>query len=293
MQLPASAHLTAAQKDFFEEQGYLVIPNALSSREIERFTALVDKIDCKARQERELTPDAFVEVRNAIAHEHALLELLDWPAAFPLVAELMGPSLQLNTSHVMIRPPQPSGTAASFKAIDWHRDGCEEVYPVHGTFPWIYTKIGYFLTDLSRPDMGNLRVIPGSHKRAERPAKSSDGADPQGAIQVLTKPGDAVIFQQRLWHAVGPNFSNTVRKNIYMGYCYRWVKPLDYVTQSPELIAKGTPIQKQLLGDCQSEMTFWKPKEEEVPLRAWVKEHALQRDRRPAPSVLAEPALPA
>jgi ectoine hydroxylase-related dioxygenase (phytanoyl-CoA dioxygenase family) len=117
--------------------------------------------------------------------------------------------------------------------------------------------------------MGNLRVIPGSHKRAEKPPQSP-GSDPEGAIQVLTNPGDAVIFQQRTWHAVGPNLSSTVRKNIYMGYCYRWVKPLDYLVQSRELIEKGTPIQRQLLGECRSEMTFWLPKEGEVPLRDWI-----------------------
>ena len=289
---PKPAHLTADQKDFFEENGYLIIPGALNSREIAHFTALVDAMDRRHRQAQELGPEPFVEIRNAIAKEHALLELIDWPSAFPLVVELMGPSLQLNTSHTMVRPPQPSGTVASFKAIDWHRDGCEEVFAVHGTFPLIYTKIGYFLTDLSRPDMGNLRVIPGSHKHAAKPPQRAGDSDPQGAIQVLTRPGDAVLFQQRTWHAVGPNFSNTVRKNIYMGYCYRWVKPLDYVAQSPELIAKGSAIQRQLLGECNSEMTFWLPKEGEVPLRAWLNAHAAPSAQRPAPSVHAEPAVP-
>lgn len=276
LQRPQPTHLTADQKAFFEENGYLIVPGALSPREIEHFTTLVDALDRKHRQLQELGPGAFLEVRNAISKEHALLDLLDWPAAFPLVAELMGPSIQLNTSHAMVRPPQPGGTAASFKAIDWHRDGCEEVFAVHGTFPWIYTKIGYFLTDLSRPDMGNLRVVPGSHKKAEKPPTQPGNSDPDGAIQVLTRPGDAVIFGQRTWHAVGPNFSDTVRKNIYMGYCFRWVKPLDYVTHSADLIAKGTPIQRQLLGECKSEMTFWLPKEGEVPLRAWLKEHTAQ-----------------
>jgi len=270
---PAAARLSAAQKEFFETQGYLVIKGALCPEQVAHWTEV---LDAAHRRAHAVQPGGFVEIRNAVAKEAAFLELLDWPSTFPLVAELMGPALQLNTSHAMVRPPQPGGTAASFKASDWHRDGCAEVFPVHGTFPWIYTKIGYFLTDLSQPGRGNLRLIPGSHLKAERPETRPGQIDPDGAIEVLTAPGDAVIFQQRMWHAVGPNLSEIARKNIYFGYCYRWVKPLDYVTQSAELIALATPIQRQLLGECKSEMTFWIPKEDEVPLKSWLAEHAKQ-----------------
>jgi ectoine hydroxylase len=273
MHRPSAAHLSLDQKNFFEENGYLIVENALRRDEVQHYTRIVDEMDARHRAANALTREPFVEIRNAIAKEHALLGLLDWPSTFPLVAELMGPALQLNTSHVMVRPPQPAGTTASFKAIDWHRDGCAEVFPVHGTFPWIYTKIGYFLTDLTERGRGNLRVIPGSHKQAAKPNQPKGQVDPDGAIEVLTKPGDAVIFQQRTWHAVGPNLSEITRKNIYFGYCYRWVKPLDYLTQSQELIAKATTVQRQLLGEQKTEMTFWLPKEDEVPLKGWLKEH--------------------
>lgn len=271
---PNIARLTAAQKSFFEENGYLIVKGALNPEQIGYWTRVVDEMDAAHRAARSLQNDVFVEIRNAVAKEPRLLELLDYPAAFPLVAELMGPAIQLNTSHVMVRPPQPAGTAATFKAIDWHRDGCAEVAAVHGTFPWIYTKIGYFLTDLTQPGRGNLRLIPGSHKRSDPPARQPGAIDPDGAIEVLTEPGDAVLFQQRTWHAVGPNFSTITRKNIYVGYSYRWVKPLDYLAQSAELLAQATPIQRQLLGEYTSEMTYWLPKDEEVPLKAWMAQHA-------------------
>lgn len=270
---PPAAHLTPKQKAFFEENGYLVIEGALGQEDCARAIELVDALDRRHRAQNAVDAEAFVEIRNAIAKEPGFLDLIDWPGAFPLVAELMGPALQLTTSHTMVRPPQPKDTPANYKRIGWHRDGCAEVSAVHGTYPWIYTKIGYFLTDLSRPGMGNLRVIPGSHKKADCPPTKEGAIDPEGAIEVLTKSGDAVLFQQRLWHAVGPNTSEVTRKNIYVGYCYRWVKPLDYLTQPQELLARATPIQRQLLGECPSEMTFWLPKDGEVPLKAWLKEH--------------------
>jgi len=270
---PPAVHLTEAQKAQFEDQGFLVVKNVIAPEARAHFLKLIEDLDCRHRAENQTAPEAFVEIRNAVHREHGFLELLDWPAGFPLIAELMGPDIQLCTSHTMVRPPQPQDTPASYKRIDWHRDGCAQVHPVHGTFPWIYTKIGYFLTDLSRPGMGNLRVIPGSHKHAVCPPRKP-GEDPAGAIEVLTEAGDAVIFQQRLWHAVGPNTSAVTRKNIYVGYCFRWVKPLDFLQPDSALLAKASPLQRQLLGEYTSEMTFWLPKDEEVPLRGWLKEHA-------------------
>ena len=145
---------------------------------------------------------------------------------------------------------------------------------VNGAYPLMYAKIGYFLTDLSRPDRGNLRVVPGSHLSARTP-EMDDNGEPVGAIQVLTKPGDAVFFEQRTWHAVGPNFSDTPRKNIYFGYCHRYLKAIDFVTQAAELLEKATPIQKQLLGHVTNSLGFYLPRDEDVPLKAWMAENGL------------------
>ena len=268
-----AARLTAAQRAFFEDNGYLVVEHALSPAQCDAYIALIDRLDRRRRDEHGLAGDAFVEVRDAITKEPGFLPLVTQPSVFGLVAELMGPNIQLNTSHTMVRPPQPPDTDAAFKRIDWHRDGAPDMQPVHGTMPWLYTKVGYFPTDLSEEGMGNLRVIPGSHKVAERPPIHADSIDPVGTIEVRTRPGDAVIFQQRLWHSVGPNRSRVTRKNVYLGYCRRWVKPLDYVTPDPALLRDATPIERQLLGEVASELTFWLPRDDELPLRAWLEEH--------------------
>lgn len=276
---PAPAVLSDDQREFFGENGFLIVEGALSAEECAHYVGLIDDLDRRQRAERGLDEKAFVEVRNAIGKQPGFLPLITHPSAFPLVAELMGPHIQLNTTHTMVRPPQPPDTAATYKRIDWHRDGSPYLPTVNGAVPWVYTKIGYFLTDLSEPGMGNLRIIPGSHKRAARPETPPGAIDPPGAIEITTKPGDAVIFQQRLWHAVGPNLSSGTRKNIYVGYCYRWLKPLDYLVPDPDLLAEATPIERQLLGEYHSEMTFWKPKDDEVPLKAWLAERTRNTGR--------------
>jgi hypothetical protein len=79
-----------------------------------------------------------------------------------------------------------------------------------------------------------------------------------------------------------------VRKVFYVGYHYRWLRPADYSQQDPELMARSSPIRRQLLGaldspgDPMGTDPFWEPSScywlikrgEDVPLRAWAEERA-------------------
>jgi ectoine hydroxylase-related dioxygenase (phytanoyl-CoA dioxygenase family) len=257
--------MTPQQREDFQRDGFIVVRDVLNAEQIAHFIEIVDSL---AHEERGDDESQTVEIRNAIARHDGLLPLLDWQATFPLIAEIMGWNIQLTTSHVFVRPPTPKENQ-QFKAIGWHCDGASPQFPViAGQLPRMYAKVGFFLTDLSQPDSGNLRVVPGSHLRAAPPETDENG-EPIGAIQVLTKPGDAVLFEQRTWHAVGPNYAPHARKNIYMGYCYRWLKAIDFVSQSPELIARANPIQKQLLGSVSDPISYYLPGRypEDVPLK--------------------------
>ena len=271
----SAAHLTDQQREFFAEQGYLIVPGALNEAQVAHYTNLVDEMAFDDRARREVGHDANVEIRNAVARRAELLPLLDNPSTFPLMTELLGWNIQLTTSHVFVRMPTP-GAAASFKASGWHCDGPRPMFPeVNGAYPLMYAKIGYFLTDLSEPDRGNLRLVPGSHLSAKEPEKDESG-EPVGAIQVLTRPGDAVFFEQRTWHAVGPNFSETPRKNIYIGYCHRYLKAIDFMTQAPGLLEQANPIQRQLLGAVTHDLGYYLPRDADVPLKAWLEEHTVR-----------------
>ena len=71
------------------------------------------------------------------------------------------------------------------------------------------------------------------------------------------------------WHSIGHNWSGKPRKTIFMGYAYRWVKPMDYISMPDELVAKcTTPIQKQLLGVVGDSLSYYLPKDEDVSLKA-------------------------
>ena len=269
--------MTAEQQRFLDANGYLIVPNVLGQDMIERLSATIDRLYHAAVREDRLNQAGAFELRNCIAHDDVFLSLLDWPETVSLVPYILGWNVQLDTSHVIVRPPQPADTAAAYKAIGWHRDGGIAVRQLPEPLPRMRLKICYVLSDLSQPGRGNTRFIPGSHTRLGRPSHQEGAIDPDGAIEVLANPGDAVLFENRLFHAVGPNLSTITRKTIFMGYSYRWLRPLDFVTQPPELIAKvkDDPIRWQLLGAWATHMAFSLPKDEDVPLRAWCEEHGL------------------
>ncbi len=165
----------------------------------------------------------------------------------PLVAQLLGHNIQLITSHLVVRPPNP-GTEPSAKVSGWHRDGGTAPSDLEGALPRLFIKIGYWLTNLSEPGRGSIRLVPGSNNLTDAPA-GLEGVNPENAIELQVKPGTALLFENRTYHAVGPNQSEMTRKSLFFGYGYRWIRPMDYIAMPEELLEQGDPVRRQLLGD--------------------------------------------
>jgi ectoine hydroxylase len=271
--------LSEEQSQAIEKNGFLVIPGALDPSTLDRVTSAVDAIYERGLREEGLNRAGAYERRNCVGLDDAFIDLLDWPTTVPLVPQILTWDIQLDTSHIIVRPPSPEGTSAAFKAIGWHRDGGIATHEIPEPLPRLRLKICYLLSDLSAPGRGNTRFVPGSHLLVGQPPRTAGAIDPDGTIEITGNPGDAVIFENRLFHAVGPNLSTITRKTLFMGYSYRWLRPLDFVVQPPEVLdrVRDNPIRWQLLGGSQTEMAFSLPQDEDVPLRAWYKEHGLDR----------------
>jgi hypothetical protein len=54
---------------------------------------------------------------------------------------------------------------------------------------------------------------------------------------------------------------------------FRWVKPMDYITMPDALLSRATPIQKQLLGAVSDPLSYYLPRDEDVPLKAMVEKN--------------------
>jgi ectoine hydroxylase len=89
--------------------------------------------------------------------------------------------------------------------FEWHQDGGRQNREIETTpRPRLSVKLAYWLSDVSQPGRGNLKVVPGSHVVNwidGPPRRDVEWPDPDGAIEVIAEPGDATFFDRRIWHA--------------------------------------------------------------------------------------------
>ena len=263
--------LTEEEHRQFEEEGYFIIEDAIPPALVDRLTAAVDRIDAAERAAAGLSPHDGQNILDFIGRDDAFLELLDWPQTFPKVLGVLGWNVQLYHSHMIITPPKATSGPGQ-KGLNWHKDsGRLNMELETDPQPRISLKIAYFLTDTSEVGRANLYVIPGSHllNKLDRPA----AGEPAGAMAVKAKPGTAVFFDRRIWHASSPNTSDVPRKVLFYGYSYRWLRPRDDMTVA-HYMDRCDPIQRQLLGASPSGWHgYSSPQPEDVPLRTWMQTH--------------------
>ena len=161
--------LTDEQRRRFDEDGFFLVEDALTPAETAELLAVVDARYAAHKRERHLGDDEAFQMRNVAATDPVFLRLVDHPRILPLVVDLMGVNVQLRTSHAHVRPPQSEEVAAhQLGAPDsffpWHSDGPNFGWPrVQGLLPFMEMKVGYYLTDLTRPNSGEICVVRGSH----------------------------------------------------------------------------------------------------------------------------------
>ena len=263
--------MTEAQRDQFEQQGYLVVEDALDQGMRARLLEAADRVDARERAARQLEPGALMTKFRTIVEDEVFLELLDWPKTFPLIWDILGWNVQHYISHLIYYPPEPEGSV-DLKPGGWHQDGGRPVPEMERPQPRLSLKVGFWLTDISEPDRGGIRIVPASHKLDRPPGRGPDD-DFKDAVQVQVEAGTAVLFDRRMWHARGINTSATTRKVLFLGYSYRWLRGLDYNVMPDEILARCNPIRRQLLGDGVDVKGWWQPTEADVPLKSWLTQH--------------------
>ena len=261
------ARLTADDRATFERDGYLVVAGALDEATVRRYVALALARNAQFRAEPEVTPHHTLNEHDLIARDEAWLDLVDPPATFAKVVEILGWNIQVFHTQLLVTPPAPEGAHSG--AYGWHQDNNRMNLDVDTSpQPRISVKVGYFLTDLPRAGMANLCVVPGSHLRG-RP-QIALGAQPDGAVELTAQAGDAVLFDRRLWHSASTNTSEVTRVFVTVGYAHRWVRPKSAMDHT-ELCARVDPVRRQLLGWATSANGWFDPTDDDVPLRDWVR----------------------
>ncbi len=268
--------LTAEEGKAFERNGYLHVEGALTQ---DHAAGLVDVIDRLHRDGRLAAGETYAGVTNRVQHLNAVglapafVNLIDHPTTFPKVWGILGWNIFLQNTHLMLTPPEPCDGPRG--PGGWHQDnGRRSLDMAEIEIPArLSLKAGYFLTDVTRRDMGNFWVIPGSHRRRSIEVKPGAGGLVPGAEPILSRAGDAVIFDARLWHSGSPNYSQVTRKVLFYAYAYRWLHSDNVLPHGHEARNLGDPIRRQLLDTIEGSGRRMETSDETVPLRAWLSKH--------------------
>jgi ectoine hydroxylase-related dioxygenase (phytanoyl-CoA dioxygenase family) len=227
-------------RERFESRGFIEIPGALSEDQVRRLTAAIDSLTSRHRGEARNVADIF-------GKHDAFLELLDLPSVLPVITEILGSNIWVNHSHFNFTPAKAEDDIEAYpNGYGWHRDGGA----VHADLPWppplLSVKIGFYLTDLSKPGRGETYFIRDSHLTGE-PAPAPTEL-PNSAFPMLVKPGTAVLFDRRLIHSMrSENRSDIDRRVVFVQYAFRWMAAVDDMNVR-RLRRKCNPVQRQLLG---------------------------------------------
>ncbi|MBC81788.1 MAG: hypothetical protein CMQ33_13305 [Gammaproteobacteria bacterium] len=265
--------LTDEERASFESDGYLVIKNALPQDLVPKVEAALKKVEAKREHDKD-TSLGGGNWLDVIGEDDLLLELIDWATTLPKVWGVLGWHIALYHSHYIVSPPLPDDFKK--RRLGWHQDSGRINTDIESDpRPRISVKIGFFLTDASAPDRGNFHVIPGSHLKNELTLPDEKSEEHPDAIPILVSRGDAVMFDRRLWHSAGQNYSDITRRALFYGYSYRWLKPRDNMTVA-HYMDRSDPIRRQLLGASPNGgFGYTSPEDEDVPLKVWLEKHDL------------------
>ena len=163
--------LTEDERRQFETQGFLIVPGVLSANKAAGLADAADRIDAEWRARRELKAHQPLNLLDAIGKDDRFLELLDLPATFMKVVDILGWHIQLYHSHLIVTPPLPGGFEPKRPRLGWHQDSGRLNIELEGEpRPRVSLKVGFFFHQHPRAES---RQLP---RRAGQPPAESLGS---------------------------------------------------------------------------------------------------------------------
>ena len=186
---------TLKQWDTFMAEGMLVIENALSDDDVNRYVEMIDRA---CLRDPKYNSDKFFGPGNVVEKFPEFSELIDHSRHLGFVYDVYGELLKLHISQFFLRPKDGSHNK-------WHPDGARAVpYSVYVPELPMQVKISYWLTDLPEAGMGNFVYMPGSHRTPYFDFYDTHDSVPGEKI-LCVKKGTMTLMHCNTWHRVEPN----------------------------------------------------------------------------------------
>lgn len=218
-------------RDFYEEHGYLVAPNALSESELDELRAEALSI-CRGERgdvkgfEASVTGESDEETLRRYLCIHfpnkiseVMLQYLATPKMVEVLTEIIGPNVKCMQSMLFIKATGKPGQA-------WHQD--EDFIPTRDNS----LVGGWIAMDDATVENGCLWVIPGSHKpgvlwplEKQQDTRFDCTAESAGfpytdadAVPVEVKAGSIVFFNGYLLHRSFPNRAQSGYRRVLVNH---------------------------------------------------------------------------
>lgn len=211
--------ITAEQKDFFNQNGFIHFKNFLkpetvndivdASKQVQQQWIENKKIKVNGipiKYGKDLDGAAIVQRFAFLNQHHPLFAELTHDPRFETLLELIGPGARLGTEEKdgMVLNHYVNGHESKFSQMGWHTDGLRDIF--HGQKLNPMLNVGLHLNTL-KPENGGLRVLAGTHKQRlyqmlfRKKYFLDNKADAQETA-IIPDAGDLTIHDGRLWHRV-------------------------------------------------------------------------------------------
>jgi ectoine hydroxylase-related dioxygenase (phytanoyl-CoA dioxygenase family) len=214
--------LTTEQIEFYQENGYLLVPGLLSPDEASFYRnethALADRlsrlrsIDATWGSAKDVamgTPTKLLHCHDVQFQSAAFARLIVDERLTGVAADIIGPNVQLHHTKMFIKPSEKGSP-----------------FPMHQDAPFFphdnHSMIAAILHFDDAPlEKGCLRVVPGSHKLGMLPHISEglfhlppDEYPVENATPIPAKAGDVIFFSYLTIHGSGVNTSPEARTTL-------------------------------------------------------------------------------
>ena len=271
--------LTPEQRHAMDEDGFLIVRAAIDRQTVARANEAVDRL-ARPFLNKPVVVDRpeynQLDLRPGLLREEVLFALVAHSSTVPLVVQMMGTNIHLHSTAIISKRPENPNLRAFRRG--WHRDIRIARDLGHAGLPRVGIKICYCLTDFHSAQCGMTLMAKKTHLREQPLAIRKGEVDPNDVevCDLELDAGDAMFFENRIFHTAAPNLSDRTSKVLMYGYAYRWMKQEVYLENPDEaLLAKADPITRQLLGGYRDVDTPpW-------ALARWAKRHGVRETSVP------------
>ena len=250
MSMTVTASLSKQQIANFHEDGYLIVRNVLSAKEVDELRRTVQhqvKRDAYPASLKYPEPAKYTVSGNRVA-EPGLTAIAEHPTVINAVESALGQPAHLTAYVAYLRTPGDKGGGAHCDYKRWR--------PVGSSMNWVFAIIP--LTDFDA-SYGPFLVSPKSHKLTQV-------IDPDAHILDVTRPdreqlppfidpevkaGDLLVVNEHVWHEAPAGTTTEDRCGIFNKYCAIDAPPAaGYYPYNPAALDALSDDGKRLIPTC-------------------------------------------